>query len=53
MSKSSSIGFDSESLLTCSKFHFEKNVLQKLVCLEHKTEIHGEMMKRWKDSFSS
>ncbi|VDI41043.1 Hypothetical predicted protein [Mytilus galloprovincialis] len=50
---SSSIGSNSESLLVCSKFHFEEKVLEKLVRLEHKMELTEEKMKTWEDSFSS
>ncbi|CAG2219903.1 unnamed protein product [Mytilus edulis] len=50
---SSSIGSNSESLLVCSKFHFEEKVLEKLVRLEHKMELTEEKMKKWEDSFSS
>ncbi|XP_071135131.1 uncharacterized protein [Mytilus edulis] len=50
---SSSIGSNSESLLVCSKFHFEEKLLEKLVRLEHKMELTEEKMKKWEDSFSS
>ncbi|XP_071135034.1 uncharacterized protein [Mytilus edulis] len=50
---SSSVGSDSESLLTCSKFHFEEKVLEKLVRLEHKMEINEEKMKIWENAFSA
>ncbi|CAC5395878.1 COL10A [Mytilus coruscus] len=50
---SSSIGSESGSLLTCSKFHFEEKVLEKLVRLEHKVEIYEETMKRWENIFVS
>ncbi|VDI82400.1 Hypothetical predicted protein, partial [Mytilus galloprovincialis] len=53
LSGSSSVGSYSETLLTCSKFHFEEKVLEKLVRLEHKMEINDQMMKRWEDLFSS
>ncbi|VDI15091.1 Hypothetical predicted protein [Mytilus galloprovincialis] len=46
---SSSIGSESESLLTCSKFHFEEKVLEKLVRLEHKVEIYEETIKKWEN----
>ncbi|CAG2248915.1 unnamed protein product [Mytilus edulis] len=49
----SSIGSGSESLLTCSKFHFEEKVLEKLVRLEHKVEIYEETVKRWENVFVS
>lgn len=48
-----SIGSESESLLSCSKFHFEEKVLEKLVRLEHKMDLNEEMLKRWEDTFSS
>ncbi|CAG2231889.1 unnamed protein product [Mytilus edulis] len=47
VSGSSSVGSDSESLLTCSKFHFEEKVLEKLVRLEHKMEITEGKMNEW------
>ncbi|CAC5380263.1 unnamed protein product [Mytilus coruscus] len=47
------MGSDSESLLVCSKFHFEEKVLEKLVRLEHKMELTEGKMKKWEDSFSS
>ncbi|CAC5365378.1 unnamed protein product [Mytilus coruscus] len=52
-SGSSSIGSDSESLLSCSKFHFEEKVLEKLVRLEHKMDLNEEKLKRWEDTFST
>ncbi|CAG2240736.1 unnamed protein product [Mytilus edulis] len=50
---SSSIGSESESLLTCSKFHFEEKVLEKLVRLEHKVEIYEETIKKFENLFVS
>lgn len=50
---SSSVGSNSESLLTCSKFHFEEKVLEKLVRLEHKMELNDEKMKTWEELFFS
>lgn len=47
VSESSSVGSDSESLLTCSKFHFEEKVLEKLLRLEHKMEKTEEKMNKW------
>ncbi|VDI49176.1 Hypothetical predicted protein, partial [Mytilus galloprovincialis] len=41
---SSSIGSEFESTLSCSKFHFEEKVLEKLVRLEHKMQILEEKM---------
>ncbi|CAC5406064.1 C1QL [Mytilus coruscus] len=52
-SGSSSIGSYSESLLSCSKFHFEEKVLEKLVRLEHKMDLNKEKMKKWEETFSS
>ncbi|XP_052087204.1 uncharacterized protein LOC127724313 [Mytilus californianus] len=49
----SSIGSESESLLTCSKFHFEERVLEKLVRLELKMELFEEKMKLMESSVSS
>ncbi|CAG2192688.1 unnamed protein product [Mytilus edulis] len=48
----SSTRTDSESLLTCSKFHFEENVLEKLVRLEHKMELIEDKMKIMESSMS-
>ncbi|CAC5392637.1 unnamed protein product [Mytilus coruscus] len=53
VSGSSSVGSDSESLLTCSKFHFEEKVLEKLVRLEHKMEINDQKMIRWEVTLES
>lgn len=50
---SSSVGSNSESLLTCSKFHFEEKVLEKLVRLEHKMELNDKKMKTWEELFFS
>ncbi|CAC5399840.1 C1QL [Mytilus coruscus] len=52
-SGSSSIGSGSESLLSCSKFHFEEKVLEKLVRLEHKMDLNEEKLKKWEETFSS
>ncbi|OPL32814.1 hypothetical protein AM593_07233, partial [Mytilus galloprovincialis] len=52
-SGSSSIGSDSESLMSCSKFHFEEKVLEKLIRLEHKMELNEEKIKRWEYAFPS
>ncbi|XP_076079019.1 uncharacterized protein LOC143049166 [Mytilus galloprovincialis] len=41
---SRSIGSEFESSLSCSKFHFEEKVLEKLVRLEHKMQILKEKM---------
>ncbi|XP_063436256.1 uncharacterized protein LOC134717690 [Mytilus trossulus] len=49
----SSLGSVSESLSTCSKFHFEEKVLEKVVRLEHKLEVCTEKMKVWEESISS
>ncbi|XP_071135085.1 uncharacterized protein [Mytilus edulis] len=48
----SSVGSQSESLVTCSKFHFEEKVLEKLVRLEHKMELFEEKMKIMESSMS-
>ncbi|VDI64755.1 Hypothetical predicted protein [Mytilus galloprovincialis] len=48
----SSISSESETLLTCSKFHFEEKVLEKLVRLEHKMELFEEKMKTMESSMS-
>ncbi|XP_076079201.1 uncharacterized protein LOC143049468 [Mytilus galloprovincialis] len=48
-----SINSESESLLSCSKFHFEEKVLEKVVRLEHKMEVYAEKVKLWEESFSS
>ncbi|VDI54161.1 Hypothetical predicted protein [Mytilus galloprovincialis] len=48
----SSISSESKSLLTCSKFHFEEKVLEKLVRLEHKMELFEEKMKTMESSMS-
>ncbi|CAG2233643.1 SLK [Mytilus edulis] len=53
VSGSISIGSDSEALMSCSKFHFEEKVLEKLIRLEHKMEINEEKLKKWEDAFSS
>ncbi|VDI54162.1 Hypothetical predicted protein [Mytilus galloprovincialis] len=41
---SSSIGSEFETLHSCSKFHFEEKVLEKLVRLEHKMQVLEEKM---------
>ncbi|CAG2192684.1 unnamed protein product [Mytilus edulis] len=41
---SSSIGSEFETLPSCSKFHFEEKVLEKLVRLEHKMQVLEEKM---------
>ncbi|XP_052087254.1 multimerin-2-like [Mytilus californianus] len=51
-SGSSSIGSNSESLMSCSKFHFEEKVLEKLVRLEHKMDLNKEKLKKWEKTFS-
>ncbi|VDI64750.1 Hypothetical predicted protein [Mytilus galloprovincialis] len=48
----SSISSESKTLLTCSKFHFEEKVLEKLVRLEHKMELFEEKMKTMESSMS-
>ncbi|CAC5357708.1 unnamed protein product [Mytilus coruscus] len=53
VSGSSSVGSDSESLLTCSKFHFEEKVLEKLVRFEHLMEINEEKMNKWEVKLES
>lgn len=40
---------EAETMLTCSKYHFEEKVLEKLIRLEHKVEIFSEKMKIWED----
>lgn len=50
---SSSVGSDFESLHTCSKFHFEEKVLEKLVWLDHKMQIFEEKIDEWENSISS
>ncbi|CAG2185804.1 C1QL [Mytilus edulis] len=51
-SGSISIGSDSEALMSCSKFHFEEKVLEKLIRLEHKMELNEEKLKKWEETFS-
>ncbi|CAC5365379.1 C1QL [Mytilus coruscus] len=51
-SGSSSISSDSESLISCSKFHFEEKVLEKLVRLEHKMDLNEKKLKKWEDAFA-
>ncbi|VDI66556.1 Hypothetical predicted protein [Mytilus galloprovincialis] len=53
VSGSSSVGSDSDYLLTCTKFHFEEKVLEKLVRLEHKMEINKEKMNKWEVKLES
>ncbi|XP_071135033.1 uncharacterized protein [Mytilus edulis] len=53
VSGSSSVGSDSKSLLTCSKFHFEEKVLEKLVRLEYNMEITEEKMNKWEVKLES
>lgn len=53
VSVSRSVGTDSKSLLSCSKFNFEEKILEKLVRLGHKMEINEEKMEKWEDAFSS
>ncbi|VDI58434.1 Hypothetical predicted protein [Mytilus galloprovincialis] len=48
-----SLGSGSESLLSCSKFHFEEKVLEKVVRLEHKLEVYAEKIKLWEESIST
>ncbi|XP_063401959.1 uncharacterized protein LOC134686212 [Mytilus trossulus] len=48
-----SLGSESESLLTCSKFHFEEKVLEKMIRLENKMEVYSEKIKLWEESVSS
>ncbi|CAC5419036.1 unnamed protein product [Mytilus coruscus] len=52
-SGSSSIGSNSESLMSCSKFYFEEKVLEKLVRLEHKMDLNKEKLKKWEKTFSN
>ncbi|VDI63224.1 Hypothetical predicted protein [Mytilus galloprovincialis] len=49
----SSLGSESQSLLSCSKFHFEEKVLEKVVRLENKMEVYEEKIKLWEASVSS
>ncbi|VDI63222.1 Hypothetical predicted protein [Mytilus galloprovincialis] len=49
----SSVGSESESLLTCTKFHFEEKVLEKMIRLENKMEVYAEKIKLWEESVSS
>ncbi|CAG2205790.1 unnamed protein product [Mytilus edulis] len=49
----SSIGSEFESSLTCSKFHFEEKVLEKLVRLEHTMQNVEEKMNMWENSITS
>lgn len=48
-----SIGSEFESLNSCSKFHFEERVLEKLVRLEHKMQIFEGKMETWEKSITS
>ncbi|VDI75930.1 Hypothetical predicted protein [Mytilus galloprovincialis] len=48
-----SLGSESESLLSCSKFHFEEKVLEKMIRLENKMEVFAEKIKLWEESVSS
>ncbi|CAC5383419.1 C1QL [Mytilus coruscus] len=48
-----SLGSESESLLSCSKFHFEEKILEKVVRLEHKMEVYAEKIKLWEESITS
>ncbi|XP_071135341.1 CAP-Gly domain-containing linker protein 1-like [Mytilus edulis] len=48
-----SLGSESESLLSCSKFHFEEKVLEKMIRLENKMEVYAEKIKLWEESVSS
>ncbi|XP_071135066.1 uncharacterized protein [Mytilus edulis] len=50
---SSSIGSEFESLNTCSKFHFEEKVLEKLVRLELKMQLLEEKVMAWDNSITS
>lgn len=50
---SNSLGSESESLLTCSKFHFEEKVLEKLVRMELKFEQLEMRTKIREDVISS
>lgn len=52
-SGSNSIGTDSESLVSCSIFHSEEKVLEKIVQLEYKMELNEEKIKKWEDAFFS
>ncbi|VDI65294.1 Hypothetical predicted protein [Mytilus galloprovincialis] len=49
----SSIGSEFESSLTCSKFHFEEKVLEKLVRLEHTMQNVEEKMNMWENAITS
>ncbi|VDI38270.1 Hypothetical predicted protein [Mytilus galloprovincialis] len=53
VSVSSSVGSDSESLFSCSKFDFEEKLLEKLVRFEHKMQLNEIKLKKWEDTFSS
>ncbi|CAG2209494.1 C1QL [Mytilus edulis] len=53
VSVSSSVGSDSESLFSCSKFDFEEKLLEKLVRFEHKLQLNDIKLKKWEDAFSS
>ncbi|CAC5402657.1 C1QL [Mytilus coruscus] len=48
-----SLSSEFDSLLSCSKFHFEEKVLEKVVRLEHKMEVYEEKVKLWGESFAS
>ncbi|CAG2233647.1 C1QL [Mytilus edulis] len=48
-----SVGSDSESLFSCSKFDFEEKLLEKLVRFEHKMQLNEIKLKKWEDTFSS
>lgn len=50
---SNTLGSESESLLTCSRFHFEEKVLEKLVRMEHKFEQLEMKTKIREDVISS
>ena len=51
-SESRSIDSQIESLTTCSKFHFEEKVLEKLIRIEHKMEVFEEKLKIWEESMT-
>ncbi|VDI63220.1 Hypothetical predicted protein [Mytilus galloprovincialis] len=48
-----SLNSESESLMSCSRFHFEEKVLEKVVRLEHEMEVYVEKLKLWEQSVSS
>ncbi|XP_071136735.1 uncharacterized protein [Mytilus edulis] len=53
VSVSSSVGSDSESLFSCSKFDFEEKLLEKIVRFEHKLQLNDIKLKKWEEAFPS